>query len=436
MDTTETVITMDTLENVPTLGDELLNTFFVCNGVVAIRKIHLEYFPKITAQLATAKIVNTLFISVKPKKLSLTQFNFDEFTVNGYIGLDQVGDINIIEEIFKINDVAVLTNSLNVVVKVFPNNLLLKITNFDKDLIERIKIFASIGFYESNIDMDNTLVLRYRRPVNITETIMQALKNIEAITTNKSTLVVLFSHTLATTLGEYGNLPHEVGGKLLISSYNSKGQAILSFNKSYLIHGRDDDTFTTSVPDAALSFHTHPKRLYEKLNLFTAWPSGPDMGEVVNSFLTGNNILAHFVVTNEGIWVVHVTYNFQKLLIHFRNTLSLACKKNLIYKINNEFTTLEVNRHCHLVTPDKRCSVVKEFETVATSYTIFDLVKQLPECPVPTISNSLLFDTKLITWDQFQNGVEMKFDYVPDEEGNLPAYLPLDNLADCADTIS
>ena len=260
-------------------------------------------------------------------------------------------------------------------------------------------------------------------------------------------LKVDFPKTLADTFMSYLTEPKEVGGKICISRYyrDSEGAdvAVLGFNTDELVSGKDGSFAVDIPPDkvSPFSFHTHPDVCYTSFGCFMGWPSGPDIGFVVHNYLQNRDILAHFVVSSEGIWVIHLRPQFQKLLYDLKNHVpgpethyltTQNCQVKLVEFVNKSFVFLEGQRKYELIRPTERSQARKKFIETSQKLKISDYTgTEVEAACAPFVKEDVLFfDIFLIKWNVFEsNKVVMSFSYTLDPAGGLPCILPVDCAA-------
>jgi hypothetical protein len=402
------------------------HNFQICNNIAIFKIDIITKFPNVRSLLPNDIVINNLFISAES---SPTQKTLSNLSITGIGGTN---NNTIVYLMGKSEDI--MTKLLDVIVQAFPNKLYLKLRNLeDKILPDILKFYASYGFSNPQKTAENMLVLSYRRIIPISETIQNSLAISNAIINNTSTLKIFFPRSLATMISKYMVSDREVSGKLLIKSYVND-VAILTFNEESLIQG-SVDKFQVKFPTGALSFHTHPDICYRKYGCFVGWPSGIDMKVIPSQYLYNNDILAHFVVSSEGLWVIHMTYEFQKILKHLKTIKARSCAEILIKTIGKEFNKFDAGRQAKLVDPMERHTVKKTYLDIVNAFTILKLTEAVPDiiekCKSKCTTNTPLYNVRLIKWKEFdnsQNGINMSFVYIPDTLGGLSPYLPVNKM--------
>ena len=151
---------------------------------------------------------------------------------------------------------------------------------------------------------------------------------------------------------------------------------------------------------------------------------------MVGNYLENRDILVHFVISSEGIWVIHLRPQFQRLLYELKNQYSTEeCQKKLVEFIKRSFIFLEGQRRYEMISPADRAETRRKFIETSKNLKISDYrgTEVEPACSPFIREDALLFDIDLIKWKTFEsNKVIMTFSYIADPVGGLPCLLPVD----------
>jgi hypothetical protein len=131
-------------------------------------------------------------------------------------------------------------------------------------------------------------------------------------------------------------------------------------------------------------------------------------------------LLAHFIATAEGVWVIYLSVAFQKFL----SNLSVFYKNELvdiITNIGNIYTETEKYRTTNFVDPLYRESIKNEFIKKSNTLTIKDLSSMQEKHYIG--DNFFLFKLKLLSWEILKKDIILKFPYFINPEAGLPAKL-------------
>lgn len=343
-------------------------------------------------------------------------------TVDGFVYLLHGTLVNIGGDIKEILQIILSYVDINTF-KIFPNQ---------ENILQQIKQFTIAHMVTDSLSID----LRLSKSVP-TSDIMVANENINmAVENGDGKLTCLFTPELAHTLSPLVQEGIETSGKIFIQNYNSKNEAVMAFHKDFLVTGNFDSVL---VPDAPFSFHTHPDECAIDRKCYIAWPSGGDMYMIILKFFKNSNVLAHFVVTSEGVWVIHVSIPFQKMIEHMK--VDESCALQLLDVLFHKFTSLEWNR-THNIDPILRASAKEWFENFVSNYKISDLFVEYPtlqesNCNVFVESDSSLFNINLIEWESIRHtSLPLTFYYAVNENAGFPPYMPPDFIPAIMEKIS
>jgi hypothetical protein len=237
---------------------------------------------------------------------------------------------------------------------------------------------------------------------------------------------------VATTLSKCINEINEAAGNLSIVKYVDGGMALIGLNSDNI---RSGDAGSVGLPDkySPFVFHTHPDHITREFKAFISWPSGQDMMVVALSFLQYRDQLVHFVASPEGLWSIHVTPEFQKLLVHLRTNNSHPCSESILNAIHKVFTQFETPRLSDTIEAIDRYNIGGQYLATTKNYKLSNLFADVPQlnqdCKTDVSEDAQLFNVSLIKWKRFSEtvdeGVQLTFDYVSDIPGGLsPFFFP------------
>jgi hypothetical protein len=244
-------------------------------------------------------------------------------------------------------------------------------------------------------------------------------------------LIVNFPTNLAAALSPLVQQKFEVGGNICISSVSeSSGHNILtlSFRSENIVYGPEVNQFSpgaVNIPNNLLtpfSFHTHPDITTTVNNAYIAWPSSLDMAVIISSYIMFSNVLAHFVVTSEGIWVIYITPLFQKFLCDLRNSNNFDILKLIVSRLQDHFSNIEHYRVSNFVEPSLRYKIKNEFIQESNKLKINTVIAELgiSYANQNVNDNFNLFKLKLLKWKLLmKRNVFLKFPYFIDPPGGF-----------------
>jgi hypothetical protein len=128
---------------------------------------------------------------------------------------------------------------------------------------------------------------------------------------------------------------------------------------------------------------------------------------VALSFLQYRDQLVHFVASPEGLWSIHVTPEFQKLLINLRTKNSRPCSESILNAIHKMFTQFETPRLTDTVEAIDRYNIGGQYLTTTKNYKLsrFADVPQLnQDCKADVSEDAQLFNVSLRNvshWETF-----------------------------------
>ena len=403
------------------------NIFFSCGNIILIPSKILsnyprfswmsEYFKKIkqgvvvlisntTASLETIDIVNIIAyaaLEFKKKKIKIITL----VTTNTLIQ-----DPEILLQ--------VLTRLVDFIKQTFYRSIVRKVDISD---VYQINFYIAQNF--TPVPEKNTSTKVYLMYTSDYDQNTTTISNNIVFNTEINAQLIKFPTTLAKKLSLFVQLNYEVGGNICIDSIehiNAEDVLVLGLKPDRVVKG---DFANVSFPFedfTPFSFHTHPDItiVIGNTQRYISWPSGLDIRAILTSFLYKQNLLAHFVVTSEGIWVIYVTVAFQKFLsnlaVLYKNDLS-----DIINNIGDVYATVEKYRITNFIDPIHRNDIKKDFIEKSNTLTIKDLTSVQEKHY--NGDNFLLFKLRLLTWKSLKKDKILKLPYFVAPEAGLSAKL-------------
>ena len=299
--------------------------------------------------------------------------------------------------------------------------------NFDVDANYLVKY----GFIEPRL-VNTVVKLKYVKRPPTKLTLMQIRAVIASLKANVMVLNIFIPRVVATTLSKCIKEINEAYGTLSIVKYLEGSVALIGLNSDNIQSGNEESA-PPPVKYSPLVFHTHPDHITREFKTFISYPSGQDMMVVALSFLQFRDQLAHFVVSPEGLWSVHLTPEFQSLLIHLRSNNAFECSQGILAAIHKVFTNFENPRSAEAIDPIDRYNIGGQYLMTIKNYKLSNLFRDVPSlqenCQTEVKQDAQLYNVSLIKWKKFSEtvdeGVYLSFDYVTDIPGGLsPFFLP------------
>lgn len=410
--------------------------FFSCENIAIISAKALKHYPQIESYVFThiKPTKSVLFFAMKEPFVTKSTFNSSTPIGFANVIIESNNQVRVVP-LLAINN-GVKRRLLEYIINLFTVPIVIEVS-IDQEWSNDVIFFSNLGFGDPmpspnnnrNIDMKLVPIPNYVDTFNKIMSIAQTAPFL-------CKLKVFFPKTLANTLVSYLSESSEVGGKICITRYtqDSEGEdvAVLGFNTSELVPGDKKNFAVTIPPDkvSPFSFHTHPDICYTTLGCFLGWPSGPDIAFMVINYLRNKDVLAHFVISSEGIWLIHLRPQFQRLLYELKNKYSTQqCQQKLSEFIERSFIFLEGQRKYEMISPADRVETRRKFINISKNLKISDYKGTEVEsvCSQFVHEDALLFDIDLIKWKTFDsNKVMMSFSYIADPVGGLPCMLPID----------
>ena len=412
-----------------------LDHFYVFDNVAVFPvQTVLTHFPKFYQKLLNVNYDishnhRIIFAAVTSDNL-ITPANFDELRLFGCAVFNlrtKSIDYFIVENdstVIKTRILDVITHNIqgDIFIDLVTNN-----PNFDVDANYLVKY----GFIEPRLV--NTIVkLKYVKHPPTKLTLMQIRAVIASLKANVMVLNIFIPRVVAITLSKCIKEINEASGTLSIVKYLEGSVALIGLNSDNIQSG-DEGSVPPPVKYSPLVFHTHPDHITREFKAFISWPSGHDMMIVALSFLQFRDQLAHFVASPEGLWSIHLTPEFQSLLIHLRSNNAFECSQGILDAIHKVFTNFENPRSVEVIDPIDRYNIGGQYLMTIKNYKLSNLFRDVPSlqenCQTEVKQDAQLYNVSLIKWKKFSEtvdeGVYLSFDYVIDIPGGLsPFFFP------------
>lgn len=412
--------------------EEVDDHFFVFDNVaVFTASSAIDYFPVFSQKMNNASYdfddgKKIVFAAVTSKNL-ITMSNFDLLEVHGLAILNME---NKVIDFFHVenNAPAIKTRILDVITHNFQDEIFMDIVfnnlNFDVDALFLVKY----GFCEPLL-IDKVIRLRYIQRPSIKLTLMQIQSVVASLKSDVLIFQMFIPKVVATTLSKCIDELNEAAGNLSIVKYIETNVALMGLNSNNIQSG-DEGNVGLPAAYSPFVFHTHPDHITREFKAFISWPSGQDMMLVAQSFINFRDQLVHFVASPEGLWTIHITPEFQKLLVYLRTKNSKKCVESLLDAIHKVFTQFEKPRLAEEVRPINRFAVRQEYLSTTKKYKLSNLFTHVPQlavdCKYDVQDDAQLFNVSLIKWKRFSEtgdeGVSLTFDYISDIPGGLSPF--------------
>lgn len=421
-------------EDIPMEVELVVDHFYVFDNVAVFSlEKSIEYFPNfnllISKKLKNEEYNDKIVFAAVTSDTLITINTFDSLSLFGYAIFDIKSRSIIVLEVDKNSSVIksrildILTTNITGKISI---DIIITNPNFDVDVIFLVKY----GFIEP-ILINKIIRLKYINRPPIKLIMLQINAVVASLKSNVLLLNMFIPKVVAITLSKWLKEINEASGNLSIVKYNNDGIALIGINSNNIKSGTEG---AVELPEqySPLVFHTHPDHITREFRAFISWPSGQDIMAVALSFMHYRDQLVHFVVSPEGLWTIHVTSEFQKILIHLRNTNAYKCSENMLNAIFKIFTNFETPRLTTEIEAIDRYNIGNLYLTIVKNYKLFNLLKDVPEisenCQFTVDEDVQLFDISLIKWKRFSEvdeGVYLTFDYISDIVGGLsPFFFP------------
>lgn len=399
--------------------------FYVYDNIAVFQTRQVKDFPRfsqyLAADIGSLETNRVLFVAVSSQHY-ITRETFDTCSFFGFGIVD--ADTHLLESI-STNYKPVKVRILDVSTHFFPElqiKLYIDNANFDVDVV----FLVNYGFEKPAL-IDKFIILKYVSRVTPESTLARIQDIVSSMRRDLYTIKVMIPKVVAETLSKCVKYVNEAAGVLSLVKYNEEGVAILGLNSENIFEGGLD---SVAIPEqrAPFVFHSHPDKITREYNAFISWPSGQDMRVVAQQYLLDRDQLAHFVIGPEGIWVIHLTPGFQRILQELKTTGNLDCGDAILEAIYQTFTKFDYARDIS-TDPIERHKVSDDYMSAVKNYRISNLFNDVPTAKQicqPQLSEDVrLFDVNLLKWKMFDNklGVTLAFSYILDMRGGLSFFI-------------
>jgi hypothetical protein len=396
------------------------NIFFSCENIFVIPSKGLSNYPRFSwmSDYFNDKTGAVVLVSDTPATLDiLDNVNIIAYAVLIFkkkkIEIETINTTSAVQQ----RDVflEVLTYLLNFIKRVFYKSIAVTVDISD---VDQINFYAANGFTPVPQKNTNTkLYLIYTSIYSIKKNPIDGVPNAEI-----NAQLVKFPASLAKILSVFVQLNYEVAGNVCVEYVEQKNREdvlVLGLNTETVVKGETGNVNLYYEDFSPFSFHTHPDitLVMDSIQRYISWPSGIDIKTILSSFLNKINVLAHFVVTAEGVWVIYISVAFQKFL----SKLSAFYKNDLVDIINNIgniYQEVEKYRISNFIDPIHRKDIRKNFINKSNSITIKDLNSIQEKHYLG--DNFFLFKLRLLTWNKLKKDIILKFPYFINTEAGLP----------------
>ena len=411
-----------------------LDHFYVFDNVAVFPVQTVLTFPKFYQRLLNVNYNishndRIIFAAVTSDNL-ITSANFDELHLFG-CAVFNLRTKSIDYFIAENDSTVVKTRILDVITHNIQGDIFIDLVTNNPNFDVEANYLVKYGFIEPRL-VNTVVKLKYVKRPPTKLTLMQIRAVIASLKANVMVLNIFIPRVVATTLSKCIKEINEASGTLSIVKYLEGSVALIGLNSDNIQSG-DEGSVPPPVKYSPLVFHTHPDHITREFKAFISWPSGHDMMIVALSFLQFRDQLAHFVVSPEGLWSIHLTPEFQSLLIHLRSNNAFECSQGILDAIHKVFTNFENPRSAEAIDPIDRYNIGGQYLMTIKNYKLSNLFRDVPSlqenCQTEVKQDAQLYNVSLIKWKKFSEtvdeGVYLSFDYVTDIPGGLsPFFFP------------
>ena len=409
--------------------------FYVLDSVAVFPAGLLGNFPEFVSKAGKlghfklTKVKDSIVFAAVRSPTLITPETFDQAHVDGYAVVNaRTKTIDVL--LTQNNKILVKHKLLDKIIETFEDELYVRLDVNSKNLEDDSAVYSKYGFIDPDIDKDNEYItLKYVKRIKSYETLTRIKDIINSIRNDKCVLKLFIPIDVAEVLSKCVKFMYESAGNLSISKYTENGIAVVSINSDHIVEGTKHNVHLPKEY-SPIVFHSHPDHATRELEAYIMWPSGLDMRTITGVYMGDKDQLVHFVVSPEGMWAVHISIAFQRMLMFLKRARLYDCANEVIERIKDVFGGIE-NVRGMSINPIERHKAELFFSEKVKKYTIGKLAKDVPSlihvCHAidPNSKDAPLFDTELIKWKRFDeyNGVYLSYDYVPDTQGGLPPFI-------------
>jgi hypothetical protein len=309
-----------------------------------------------------------------------------------------------------------------------------------------LHFLATYGFVDARVDVHRdpsgkadraySVIMRYKRRVSIDETVARTEALVVGMSNDVYTLQLFMPKSVAETLSNYLFEPVEYGGQITIDRYDEEGVAHLHIYTDRVVAGDGEDDRVSMPPSllAPINFHTHPQPIMDRHADYIAFPSGRDIASVIDRYVFYVDELVEFIASPEGVWFVHLTVAFQRILLALksamsRSAVSIDCAQMLIDDAAELLSFYAMQKRSNY--PIERLNVDEYAERVSGIKLSRIFADRSPDddivsvCQLGNVVDTNIVDVGFIAWSAFDElgGVRMAFSYVVDAVDGLPAVI-------------
>lgn len=383
-----------------------------------------------------------VFLVSTVSTFTTTEADFDKLTaVNGLLVIDSsTSDLQIV--FLHGRDDAIKTKLLDAVLaSVYVDRLSLSLELTAAMFLDNRRLLVEYGFVDPSYDASNGRVtMTYSRYTPAHVTLSNVDKLVASVTAGRPyTVSVVIPEELVATWSKAVKFDREIGGHLSLTKYTPDGLAVLGLHSDALVTGDKDVVCLSSPkpgePNRPFSFHIHPDRCSQEYGCYASWPSGRDIANLVQMFLADCDQIAHFVPSPDGVWVVHIGVEFQRLLKMVKRKFGYGyCARTIVDAVAREFDRYDAARTCRAIDPHERRIAKASYRSSTSAYVVRDIVAAVPSLGWLTRSTGgeefdatgRLVSVDCVEWKRFAVGIPtvvLNFDYVEDAECGLTPFI-------------
>lgn len=399
---------------------EITLDYFYCYNDVAVFPVEMigkipNFLKLISHFPITTVTCNHIVLARVTSTDLLTRYSYDTITnVDGMI-IFNTSNKSVVYKHGPIITISILLSALIYLIEPqFTVSLKIDSWNFQ----EQVSFYVSFGFINPHYsdDMKSIVFVSQKRSPSQLSVLNQVTRLVTALKdTQKNSIDVIIPRSVASMIDKCLHVENEVSGCFYITRFTDKGDIVLGLNSEEISEGSSVNT--SLYFKTYFSFHTHPENEFITQKAYLAWPSGPDMSIIANSFTENIPQIGHFVAGTEGLWIIKPTYELQALMNQVRD--NRKCVNEIVDAISEMYTELEIGRIRKQYNPLERPYVYQQYLTRAASIKFRNLVTRMKSdhgCNFGKYIDSSLFVVSFVEWDRFndvENNVKITFEYMP-----------------------
>lgn len=173
------------------------------------------------------------------------------------------------------------------------------------------------------------------------------------------------------------NKPREMGHVMYydLPKYTKPNQATFLFSK-HLDKPSNGDSTGVITPIGAINMHTHPQVAYNHEGCKLGWPSGEDFRESLRYSM--KNMVAHFVITLEGIYLIKANPCLVRFLKGLKSDLDRGIVHTAIELYFANFHVFRIPEAMNYVKRHKKTKITPQWFLRKSNNFRLDKIKNVP----------------------------------------------------------